>query len=97
MTSCNATVEVNRAGNCYNSLCMRMYYVHFNQGVSPDSVKVTLIPVPGQPYVYKASIESSDPADLSVSRATSGLSSFIIRVSTMENNLTTYTLLVSCD
>jgi len=47
--------------------------------------------MPGQLYVYNASIESTESA------AASGLFSFIIRVSTIENNLTTYSLLVGCD
>ena len=51
--------------------------------------------MPGQPYVYKASIESVEVDNVSVSETTFGLSSVIIRVSTMENNLTTYSLLVS--
>ena len=67
-------------------------YIVSNQEIDAGNVKVSLIPVPGQLYVYKASIESLNAAD-DVSTTTS-LSSFIIRVSTVENNLTTYTLLV---
>ena len=66
-----------------------------NQGINLDTINVTLVPVPGQPYVYKASVENITTDEVSVLRATSGISSFIIRVSTMENNLTTYNLLVS--
>ena len=84
---------------------MHAWYVHtyvascvhiilFIQGINLDSINVTLVPVPGQPYVYKASVESINTDEVSVLRATSGISSFIIRVSTMENNLTTYNLLV---
>ena len=70
------------------------------QGINLDNINVTLVPVPGQLYVYKASIASIDPDDvsmLSLSTVTIGISSFIIRVSTVENNLTTYSLLVGCD
>ena len=75
-----------------------MYFIPIifsNQGIDLDTINVTLVPVPGQPYVYKASVESINTDSVSVLRATSGISSFIIRVSTMENNLTTYNLLVS--
>ena len=68
----------------------------FNQGINVDTINVTLVPVPGQPYVYKASVEGNNNIDdVSASTATSDLSAFIIRVSTNENNLTTYNLLVS--
>lgn len=62
-------------------------------GINLDKINVTLIPVPGELYVYKASIESIDADNMSVSTVTSGISSFIIRVSTKENNLTTYSML----
>ena len=70
--------------------------VHY-QGIHLDNINITLVPVPGQLYAYKASIASTDPDDVLASRlstATSGISSFIIRLSTRENNLTTYSLLV---
>ena len=72
----------------------------FNQGINLDNINVTLVPVPGQLYVYKATIASVDPDDVlvsSLSTTTSGISSFIIRVSTAESNSTTYSLLVGCD
>ena len=82
-----------------HSICMHIIIVLF-QGINLDNINVTLVPVPGQLYVYKASIASIDPDDvsmLSLSTVTIGISSFIIRVSTVENNLTTYSLLVGCD
>ena len=65
-----------------------------------DNVNVKLVPVPGQVYVYKASIRNVDEDDNLVpnlSAASSDVSSFIIRVSALEDNATTFSLLVSCD
>lgn len=75
-------------------VCICTVIVLLYQGINLDKINVTLIPVPGELYVYKAYIESIDADDTSVSTATSGISSFIIRVSTKENNLTTYSVLV---
>jgi len=74
-----------------------MSVIVFNQGIDLDNIRITLIPMPDQLYVYKTSIESTGVDNVSVSATTSSLSSFIIRVSTIENNLTTYSLLVGCD
>ena len=74
-----------------------MFVIVFNQGIDLDNIHITLIPLPGQLYVYKTSIESIGVDDVSVSTNTSSLSAFIIKVSTIENNLTTYSLLVGCD
>jgi len=65
----------------------------FVKGISLDNTNVKLVPVSGKLYVYKADIQTND--DFQDSRLRSGPFAYIVRVSSLDNNVTSYSLLVS--
>jgi len=61
------------------------------KAISLDNTNVTLAPVPGKLYFYKVNVEV---ADNTMRRTTSMTGPIVIKVLTLDGNITSYRLLV---
>ncbi|XP_065897024.1 uncharacterized protein [Dysidea avara] len=63
-------------------------------GISLDNTNVTLVPVPGKLYIYKASFQiSNDFQNTIMRRSNFGPFAYIVRVSSLDSSVTFYRLL----
>ena len=94
MVGCNSTINFSRSGK-YVPACLYSLLISFTKGISLGNTNITLVPVPGKPYVYKAKIQiSNDFQNTSIARSNSGPFAYIVRVSPLDNNVTSHSLLV---
>ena len=95
MVGCNATVNLGRLGKHCGVFFLYLYTLYI-KAIDLSSTNVTLVPVPGKLYFYKANIQSNDDVMQSAvtARERFGPLAFVIKVFTLDGNVTSYSLLV---